>query len=61
MTMPDRMATLLLIVRAEIRSLEQDAADLPPVAAAPFLERVERLSSWSRRIAKTAAARLRSH
>ena len=61
MSMSDRVATLLLIVRAEIRSLEQEAADLPAPAAAPLLERVERLSSRSRRMAKNAAARLRSH
>jgi hypothetical protein len=59
--MTPTLATLLMIVRAEIRSLEQDAADLPPMAAAPLLARVERLSTKSRRIARNAAARLRSH
>lgn len=61
MTMPDGLATLLLIVRAEIRSLELEAADLPDADAAPLLEQVERLSSCSRRFAKSSAALLRSH
>jgi hypothetical protein len=61
MAMPENVTTLLLIVRAEIRSLEQDAADLPPLAAAPLLAHVERLSTRSRRLAHTAAMRLRSH
>lgn len=61
MAMTRNVATLLMIVRAEIRSLEQDAADLPPAAAAPLLARVKRLSTQSRRLARNAAARLRSH
>jgi hypothetical protein len=61
MSMNERVATLLLIVCAEIRSLEQDAADLPPVAAAPLLAEVKRLSTRSRRLARSTAARLRSH
>ena len=61
MPMTENVATLLMIVRAEIRSLEQDAADLPPIAAAPLLARVARLSTQSRRLARNAAVRLRSH
>lgn len=61
MSTMERVATLLMIVRAEIRALELDAADLPPQAAAPVLARMHRLSSCSRRLARTAALRLRSH
>lgn len=61
MAMSESVARLLLIVRAEIRSLEQDVADLPPTAAAPLLAHVERLSTHSRRLARNAAVRLRSH
>ncbi len=59
--MTHSLATLLLIVRAELRALEQDVADLPPGAAAPVLARMEWLSSRSRKLARNAAARLRSH
>ena len=61
MHLNDRLATLLLITRAEIRALELDAAELPPPAAATLLDHVERLSARSRRIARRAAARMRSH
>lgn len=61
MPMPESIAMLLMRMRAEIRILEQDAETLPPAAAAPVLAKVERLSTRSRRLALTAAARLRSH
>jgi len=59
--MPERVLLLLLAVRAEIRSLQQEAETLPSAAAAPMLARAERLSARSRRLAKSTAARMRSH
>ncbi|HEX6101352.1 MAG TPA: hypothetical protein VF432_33865 [Thermoanaerobaculia bacterium] len=59
--MDERVATLLMMVCAEIRSLEQDAANLPPTAAASLLAEVKRLATRSRRLARSTAARLRSH
>jgi hypothetical protein len=55
------IATLLMMVRAEIRSLEQEAASLPPSDAAPVLAQLRRLSTRSRRLMRNTTVRLRSH
>jgi hypothetical protein len=57
----DQITLLLLTARAEIRSLERDVATLPPDAAEPFLDALERLSAEWRQLMRHATAHRISH